>query len=495
MRIKNSQAKITLIILAYIVTLMLFCASSSPFVNTTGTDSSVYRAMGRSMLAGKVMHKDVFDNKGIYTYVINAAAVLMTGQSLLGLFIVECVFMFLCARIFYALLLFYTDEKRSFMGMQIFMFLALLRGVLEGGNLTEEYGLLFQVLSVYILVKDNGKFSCLSMFMQGLTAGIVICLRPNIVMMWGGIAIIAGYEMLRQKKFARLAGNIAAGVAGIIAGIAPALIYAVSNDAVSDVMFGTFGYNFIYIGAEKTEIPFLLLLMKRTFALIIPPGKGIAILIVSLAASCVVMYCYAKKYKDFPFTKYYFAMLIMTFISAASSGRKYGHYYESLTLFCIPFALWTAGHVKPNKYKLAAVLLMIITAAAGTRIFYTDKNVDAQKFVKYNEPYYSKNERVLVTGLNAIFYNTLGVIPQEKYFCVPSNKYSDFPDPVDSQIASILSGVNDVIIVVNSPEQKEIYPDTGKSREIQEFLNSRYDLLHYEESERQRIAMYGKKRS
>ena len=234
----ESSLKLNLAIFAYVVVAMLFCANSSPFINTTGTDSSVFRVMGRAMVAGKIMYKDVFDHKGLYLYVINALGVLITGKSLIGLFILECVFMFLCARTVYSILLNYADRKKALMGTQIFMLFALLRGVLEGGNLTEEYGLLFQVLSVYILVKDDGKFLCLHTFLHGVCVVIVICLRPNIVMMWGGIAVIAGYEMLRQKKFARLAGNITAGISGVMIGIAPAMIYALMTDSLSDMMFG-----------------------------------------------------------------------------------------------------------------------------------------------------------------------------------------------------------------------------------------------------------------
>ncbi len=123
------------------------------------------------------------------------------------------------------------------------------------------------------------------------------------------------------------------------------------------------------------------------------------------------------------------------------------------------------------------------------------QNIIVDEFVKCNEPYYSENERVLVTGNYAMFYDNFGVIPHEKYFYIPTNEYSAFPEPVDSHVASILSGVNDVIIIMGSSGEKEIYPETGKSSEIKEFLDSHYDLLHYEEDGRSSATMYGKKRN
>ena len=118
--------------------------------------------------------------------------------------------------------------------------------------------------------------------------------------------------------------------------------------------------------------------------------------------------------------------------------------------------------------------------------------------MKYNEPYYSENERVLITGIFPRLYNELGVIPQEKYFYIPSNGYEKFPEPRDSQAASILSGLNDVIIIVRRKGEDDIYPETGKSREIREVLERQYDLLYYRDelyyNDSLNAAMYGKKR-
>ena len=56
----------------------------------------------------------------------------------------------------------------------------------------------------------------------------------------------------------------------------------------------------------------------------------------------------------------------------------------------------------------------------------------------YNEKY-SNIKTVLAVNNNAVIYNSFGVIPQDKYFYLPSISYSKFPEPVDSQAESILS--------------------------------------------------------
>lgn len=486
---KSEKFRVNLAIFAYVATMMMFCANSSPLFNATGNDSAVFRVMGRALTEGKVMYRDVFDHKGLYLYFINALGVILSDKSLLGLFVIECVFMFLCAKIVHAIVSKFADGRASLVATQIFMMFALLHSTLEGGNLTEEYGLMFQVLAVYMLVNDGGKLSCLHMFMQGVLVGIVVCLRPNIAMMWGGIAIVAGYELLRRWDFARLSGNIAAGIAGVIAGVMPAVVYAVMTGSLSDMLFGTFTYNFVYLGGGEGGY-FPAVMLWRMLMLAKTGSTGRLLLIFSLAVSCFIM---ARRHKVFPFTRYYFAMLFMSIASVALSGRNFGHYYETAVPLCLPFAYWVALKATAKNFRYAVISLCVLTMLFGARIpsYANGKFLRAAEFVKYNEPYYSENERLLVAGDMPLFYEKLGVMPQEKYFYIPASEYDVFPDPRDSQVASILSGVNDVIFAVCPEGESDIYPETGKSREIAEFLEANYDLLHYDAG--MNIWMYGRK--
>ncbi len=94
-----------------------------------------------------------------------------------------------------------------------------------------------------------------------------------------------------------------------------------------------------------------------------------------------------------------------------------------------------------------------------------------------------------------MFYDNFGVIPHEKYFYIPTNEYSAFPKPVDSHVASILSGVNDVIIVMRFGGGKKFILRQEKALRYKNFLTAIMILLHYEEDRRRSAAMYAKKRN
>lgn len=75
----------------------------------------------------------------------------------------------------------------------------------------------------------------------------------------------------------------------------------------------------------------------------------------------------------------------------------------------------------------------------------------------------------------------MGVIPSIKYFYLPLIPYSEYPNAVDSQIESILSEENDIIIVSfhnHDLHNKRIIYDDGRTDEINALLDSKYSTLY-----------------
>ena len=472
-----SKRSIAVSVLLFALLMAFLCVNSSPFLNKTWTDSSVFVVMGRGMLNGKVMYKDLFDHKGLYLYFLNFIAAIISSKSLIGVFIVECVFMVLCAWIVYSLFSKYADSKAALLGMQMFMIIAMKRNILEGGNLTEEYALLFQLLSVYLLCRDNGRHSYLHMLLQGVLASIVLCLRPNMIMMWGGIAIVSGADMLMRGEFKRLAGNIAAGLAGLALGLAPACAYAVLNDSVSDTLFGMIGYNMLYVKGNGFGVIQLIKNAVNTLK------NAESLLILGCAVSVVVVL------KKRLFRSYYIAMLVFSGLSVSLSGRSYGHYYEYLVPFCLPAVLELAVFICSQRMQKYAFMLICVLGLMFCIHKPSLKPDPMMSFVEYNAPYYSEHEKVLVTGIHyARVYNLLGVTPHLKYFYAPATDYDIFPDALDAQAESILSGENDVIII---EYEDGISPKVRRPQEIARMLEEEYIFLWYDRDNKR--AMFGRK--
>ena len=192
--------------------------------------------------------------------------------------------------------------------------------------MTEEYSLPFQLFSMYLLAKhfysnDKGH-SPFYMFLHGIAVGIVLNIRPNIVLMWIPIAVFIGCELLIQRDIKCFFMNLVCGIFGVLVGIMPMLIYALANDAFSDIYFGTVKFNTLYAFTRFTK--------PQLFGKFLDGLLSYRILFSSIAVSMLFI---TKMHFYLRWKLCYLLMLVMTIIAISLSGYNFGHYYEYL----IPF--------------------------------------------------------------------------------------------------------------------------------------------------------------
>ena len=87
----QSDKKAIIYLFLFTAFAMLATAHTSPLVNasTISIDSSVFITAGRAIASGKIMYKEIFDHKGLYLHFINALGALISGKSLIGLWLIE----------------------------------------------------------------------------------------------------------------------------------------------------------------------------------------------------------------------------------------------------------------------------------------------------------------------------------------------------------------------------------------------------------------------
>lgn len=517
-KIKNIN--INAIIIAYTFLLMLFCTNSSPLIRQlSGSDSSVFFVIGRAMTKGKIVFKELFDHKGFYLFLFNYIGALISYSSTIGIFIVETFFMSISAIMIFKICAIFQDKKInnkkiSFLAMVALMLLILRKDTFEGGNLTEEYSLAFQFISMYLLLKDlyknNASHRPLYMLVQGVIVGVVIGIRPNVAVIWLPIALLVGFDLLFIKRDIKLFfKNLIYGIFGLLTGLAPMLIYCWYYKAFDDMIFSTFGFNMLYINDGMSAI----ILLKRIIGTMARETQRILFVAILISALFVL---YDKKFKNNNYNKlYYFTMLAAAIIAASLSGRRYGHYYEYVVPFCLPAVCEISAKVielKPHiKYRYRYLFLIIFAATCFSSAVIPQKILSAARVygavginyrsfnnaieicnkINRERKYFSPDEKILVIGFAPAFYLNMDVTPSEKYFYIPSIPYNIFPDAIDAQINSILSCKNDVIIMTYKDDTKTIFPEANREEEIRNALNAHYELLFADD--KNGVEMYGKK--
>jgi hypothetical protein len=73
---------------------------------------------------------------------------------------------------------------------------------IEGGNLVEEYALLLQFIAIYIFwLSERGSKKTWQFVVIGLTLGLSILLRPNIMGVQLTIILLLAIEGLKEKRW------------------------------------------------------------------------------------------------------------------------------------------------------------------------------------------------------------------------------------------------------------------------------------------------------
>jgi hypothetical protein len=176
--------------------LLVFSKTTSPISISEGCDSAVFKSMGQAIWEGKVIYRDIFDNKGPVLYIINALGWGIAGRT--GIFLLQIIgfsvflsLMFKTARLF-------TRGLWSFVSVIIALFIY--TSFIFEGNQCEEWMIYAFAPAIYLsmrwycdLKQDAEKaFSKRRVMRDGLFYGLVfaftVFIRPNdAVSVMGGL--------------------------------------------------------------------------------------------------------------------------------------------------------------------------------------------------------------------------------------------------------------------------------------------------------------------
>jgi 4-amino-4-deoxy-L-arabinose transferase-like glycosyltransferase len=160
--------------------IILFPISPS-FREVPNRDSGVFLYAGQQILNGGLPYISVWDHKGPLIYYINAVGELITSHSWWGVWILEFFFIYLSVIIGFILLKHLFGFFSSLIGS--ISWLTLLCFTIGGGNFTEEYGILFQFVIIflfYLAERKKGNFEG-EYFFIGVITCLIFLLKPSLV--------------------------------------------------------------------------------------------------------------------------------------------------------------------------------------------------------------------------------------------------------------------------------------------------------------------------
>lgn len=420
---------LTLISIAFLICMKspnnIFSNTSSPY-----TDSSVFKYIGLSMTKGYIPYLDFFDHKGLLLYFINYLGTLISTN--IGVWIIEFAFMIASVSFAYKLARKFTSKLTSLFIIGIAF--SQIYDYFEGGNLTEEYALLFQLIALNIffdfflnpkkysseqlnektsIFRLNFKLFNFPVFICGICCAAVIFLRANMISVWIAFGLMVLVYCIAHKKYIEMAKFAISFFTGIMFITIPMIIYLMKNGAFESFINCYILFNMQYSSECENiaKLETLKIFLNTTVT-------TLAFIIVAIKT-----YIQIKKKEQYYFNLGYLFYMVITLILISMSGVYNGHYGMTLipTLiypYCILYQFLEKKELKNAGINLIVTgYLLYLIIVPTTLNFSTDclKNIVNRDVKKIYEPEVidyiisntEENDLISVFGnTNSIYYLT-----------------------------------------------------------------------------------------
>jgi hypothetical protein len=311
-------------------------------------DEGIYQTLGIGIKAGRLLYRDIFDNKPpllylLYSFVSSDQFMIRLLSLIFGLISVS-VFFYLCKRLF-------QNTKASFVATTAFA--ALFGLPLIEGNIAnaENFMLLLNISAGYLILKSldtkilNTRY--LILFFAGLVLGLSFLFKIVAIFdfaAFAGFLFFANYskrifDIFKIENVLREIKNLTPFIVGFFIPIAVTTTYFIFNHAFKDFLTATLFSNVGYVGYGNK--------------LIIPQGFLILKLILLGSLSLFIFFKRKTYGLSFAFVSLW---LGFSLFNAYFSQRPYTHYVlVLLPAFCLTIGVFT---LNKNFSKLAGVLML-----------------------------------------------------------------------------------------------------------------------------------------
>ena len=477
---KSLKIKITLLIYSFIMTYLHSFNSIRFDDSSIYSDNAVFYLMGRGILKGQVLYKDMFDHKTPYIYLLNSLAAIFEKNHL-GLYIITSLILFVSIYYTYKIIRLFNENDIISLTGSVFICLFLNNANLTLGFLrTEGYAIALMLPSLYLFLifflNDNKEFNLYHMFIIGILAGLTLFINIKSSILYVPFAISTCFVLLKNKSYKNIILCFITGIIAVLISGIPMIIYFIKNNCFYEAIDAIFRVNGIYanpfssITANDENFIQIILRIVR-----VHPVLTIIILIEFIS---ILLYKTKKEIKLSTLSSF-----IICLIYTMTINRPYTYYYTILIPFLIPTYLLLINIlnyiiIKTNikrtiVYSILIAILFIINFPIG--YFAINKRYKTNVFINNSIHELLKDKieinedtKVLSYGYSPEYYMFLNKNISFQYFIIPNIKFKYYKTAYINQINYIKKGLPDVLILTMGSYVAEL-PDN--------YYNTLYESL------------------
>ena len=485
----------------------------------TDNDGAIYYIIGKAIMHGKVLYKDIFDHKTPYVFFANAFASLLEKNHL-GLFILEILILFLTLLYTYKFAKIFTTEFRSIVCAFYFGIILNIPQITFSYSRTEEYAIAFMMVALFLFSKYyflndinphnsneianananktanatantiadySNKFSFYPMLVIGILAGLTFMTNIRAIILFVPFAIALLIKCIGEKKYNQIFKLFVAGIIGVIISIIPYIIYMILTDSVRDSYYAIFTFNFNYLNSglnDKTDfVSAVLYFLKDQLIVYIITFISFIVLIklkfdkhlkLSVLASLIIAFIYITFSKR-PYP-YYVVIFTPYFLSLYFMFLNIYDKYALSKKFALLDKLNLSYSIKIVLCSVMFILFGILISYKGLSNRYKNNLLRSGRINSVVENKFKNKSdlKVLSYGFLPEVYVFTHTIPKYKYFMIPNVAYKVDRTPYDAQYNYIIS-LDPDLIVFRSKGFYDTLPKT-KANQINFILSSEYTL-------------------
>ncbi len=448
------------------------CSKSSPlYPFNDWADSNCYFTVGKAMAHGKVLYRDIYEQKGILLYLLHTAAYAVSPRSFLGVWLWEIAaasaFLILSAK---TLLLWAPRKVLSL----LFPVAALVYTLpcFVFGDSAEEFCLPLLAYALYTgmrALREDRALRRAEWFCIGITSTCVLWIKYSMVAFYLGWVLVPVYTMMRRRDLRALGRMAVFTATGVLAATVPVIAYFAYHHALNDLFTGYF-YNNIFLYYRGGSAPLISRVIRNLFNTFRYAAPLYGAVMLSLP------WLLARKDRR-PAAQVILSMAVLC-AGIFNADQMHAYYAFILALYmplvCLPVTetacLWLPRIRKNASYAAAAAAAAIIVLTNCTNFYmmeYNREELPQYRFASVMDRYHQPsllNYRFLDGG----FYTASGIVPEEKYFCLLN---LSLPEMKDEQDRCVREGKTDFIVTMDRDREyplyrlicEETFPRTGES--------------------------------
>jgi hypothetical protein len=316
-------------------TVFVFCGVVSVLLPTsplnmpiTYRDSGVFLYIGWRILNGELPYRDIWDHKPPVVFYINALGLAISNFSRWGVWFIEFVSLLIAATVGYYLIKKSLGTISSVLSS--LLWLLTLFFVIQGGNLTEEYALPLQFVTLWLAIEiEKPDLQYWRYFLFGFFGVIVFLTKQTSIGIWISIILYLSFRRLTSRQGTRLIRELLLIAGAGVAFMIPTIIFFGVQGALPQFWNAAFYFNLVYSSSTTGLLNHFAPLISG-----IKPLTSTGLLQISMIGYvfAVILILYNKSIfgKWLPFLLIGIIDLPIEFILVSVSGETYAHYYMAM---------------------------------------------------------------------------------------------------------------------------------------------------------------------